>query len=153
MAWPFLWQVSYNHLKIKPIQFSKSEAGSEMALPCLNTSFLKAIIDERLWKKLENSVSVWIVNGRLVRSAFDIDFTEGGHDYVYEFVPGNEVWIDDAIEEKERGYVLLHELHERNRMAEGLPYSEAHSESSRLEFRCRHHPDELHNALEAEGWA
>jgi len=110
-------------------------------------------VHERLWKKLENSVSVWIVNGRLVRSAFDIDFTEGGHDYVYEFVPGNEVWIDDAIEEKERGYVLLHELHERNRMAEGLPYSEAHSESSRLEFRCRHHPDELHNALEVEGWA
>ncbi len=109
-------------------------------------------VHERLWKKLANSVSVWIVNGRLVRSAFDIDFTEGGHDYVYEFVPGNEVWIDDAIEEKERGYVLLHELHERNRMAEGLPYSEAHSESSRLEFRCRHHPDELHNALEAEGW-
>jgi hypothetical protein len=23
-----------------------------------------------------------------------------GHDYVYEFVPENEVWIDDAIEEK-----------------------------------------------------
>ena len=36
----------------------------------------------RLWKKLENGVSVWIVNGRLVRSVFDIDFTEGGHDYV-----------------------------------------------------------------------
>ncbi len=34
---------------------------------------------ERLWKKLENGVSVWIVNGRLVRSVFDIDFTEGGH--------------------------------------------------------------------------
>ena len=67
---------------------------------------------ERLWKKLENGVSVWIVNGRLVRSVFDIDFTEGGHDYVYEFVPENEVWIDDAIVEVERSYVLLHELHE-----------------------------------------
>ena len=41
--------------------------------------------------------SVWIVNGRLVRSVFDIDFTAGGHDYVYEFVPENEVWIDDDI--------------------------------------------------------
>ena len=71
-------------------------------------------VHQRLWKKLENGVSVWIINGRFVRSVFDIDFTEGGHDYVYEFVPENEVWIDDAIEEKERGYVLLHELHERN---------------------------------------
>ncbi|MHB8909817.1 MAG: hypothetical protein ACYDAA_13170 [Syntrophales bacterium] len=110
-------------------------------------------VHEHLWKKLENGVSVWIVNGRLVRSAFDIDFTAGGHDHVYEFVPAGEVWIDDAIEEKERGFVLLHELHERNRMADGLPYSKAHAESSRLEFRCRHHPDELHDALTAEGWA
>ena len=110
-------------------------------------------VHERLWKKLENGLSVWIVNGRLVRSVFDIDFTAGGHDYVYEFVPENEVWIDNDIEETERGYVLLHELHERNRMAQGLPYSKAHAESSRIEYRCRHHPDELHDRLAAEGWA
>jgi hypothetical protein len=110
-------------------------------------------VHDRLWKKLENGLSVWIVNGRLVRSTFDIDFTEGGHDYVYEFVPKNEVWIDDAIVEQERPYVLLHELHERNQMSKGWPYSKAHEESSRIEFRCRHHPDELHDALSAEGWA
>ncbi len=110
-------------------------------------------VHERLWKKLENGLSVWIVNGRLVRSVFDIDFTAGGHDHVYEFVPENEVWIDDAIEEEERPYVLLHELHERNCMAAGSPYSTAHAESSRLEYRCRHHPDELHETLIAEGWA
>lgn len=108
---------------------------------------------ERLWKTLESGIHVWVVNGRFVRSVFDIDFTAGGHDHVYEFVPANEVWIDDAIIEKERGYVLLHELHERSRMAAGLPYSQAHAESSRLEFLCRHHPDELHDALATEGWA
>ena len=110
-------------------------------------------VHERLWKKLDNGLSVWIVNGRLVRSVFDIDFTEGGHDHVYEFVPENELWIDDAIEEDERGYVLLHELHERNRMESGWRYDKAHEESSSLEYRCRHHPDELHDALTAEGWA
>jgi hypothetical protein len=94
-----------------------------------------SIVHEHVWKKLENGVSVWVVNGRLVRSVFDIDFTAGGHDHVYEFIPEGEVWIDDAIEEKERGFVLLHELHERNRMAEGWPYSKAHNESSHLEFR------------------
>ena len=110
-------------------------------------------VHEHLWKELENGVKVWIVSGRLVRSAFDIDFTAGGHDHVYEFVPEGEVWIDDDIEEKERGLVLLHELHERNRMAAGMPYSKAHAESSRLEFHIRRHPDELHDALAAEGWA
>lgn len=110
-------------------------------------------VHERLWKRLENGVHVWVVNGRLVRSVFDIDFTTGGHDHVYEFVPVGEVWIDDAITEKERGFVLLHELHERNKMEAGVPYSHAHAESSRLEFRCRHHPDELHDTLASEGWA
>jgi hypothetical protein len=110
-------------------------------------------VHEHLWKKLENDLRVWIVNGRLVRSAYDIDFTAGGHDHVYEFVPMGEVWIDDAIEEDERGFVLLHELHERNLMEKGMPYNQAHAESSRLEFHCRHHPDELHDALAAEGWA
>jgi hypothetical protein len=110
-------------------------------------------VHERLWKRLENGLTVWVVNGRLVRSVFDVDFTAGGHDHVYEFVPENEVWIDDDIEEEERPYVLLHELHERNRMVKGWPYSRAHAESSELEYRCRHHPDELHEALTAEGWA
>jgi hypothetical protein len=111
-----------------------------------------AEMHEAIWKALESGITVWIVNGRLVRSTFDIDYTEGGHDKVYEFVPTNEVWIDDAIVEQERGYVLLHELHERNQMSKGMPYSEAHAESSKIEFRCRHHPDELHDALAAEGW-
>jgi hypothetical protein len=110
-------------------------------------------VHERLWKTLEKGVHVWVVNGRLVRSIFDIDFTAGGHDHVYEFIPEGEVWIDDAITEKERAFVLLHELHERNQMEAGVPYSQAHAESSRLEFRCRHHPDELHDALASEGWA
>lgn len=34
-------------------------------------------VHEHLWKKLENGISVWLVNGRLVRSVFDIDFTAG----------------------------------------------------------------------------
>ena len=110
-------------------------------------------VHERLWKKLENGISVWIVAGRLVRSVFDIDFTAGGHDHVFEFVPEGEVWIDSDVVEKERGFVLLHELHERNCMSKGMTYSHAHEESSTLEYHCRRHSDELHDALCVEGWA
>ena len=106
----------------------------------------------RLWKKLETPVSVWIVDGRLVRSVFDVDFTEGGHDYVYEFVPENEVWIDNDLDEAERPFVLLHELHERNLMAQGWDYNRAHEDSSKVEYHCRHNPNELHMTLGKEGW-
>jgi hypothetical protein len=106
----------------------------------------------QLWRKLRNGVSVWIIDGRLVRSVFDIEFTEGGHDHVYEFIPSNEVWIDNDVEEQERPYILVHELHERNLMSKGWLYDKAHANSSRLEYHCRHHPDELHDALVEEGW-
>jgi hypothetical protein len=105
-----------------------------------------------LWKHLGSGVSVWIVDGRLVRSVFDVDFTEGGHDHVYEFVPQNEVWIDNDLQGPERPYVLLHELHERNLMAGGWDYDRAHEDSSKLESRCRRNPQELHTALAREGW-
>ncbi|GAC1515766.1 MAG: hypothetical protein NVS1B4_07610 [Gemmatimonadaceae bacterium] len=106
----------------------------------------------RLWKRLENGIEVWFVDGRLVRSVFDIEFTEGGHDYVYEFVPSSQVWIDDDVHESERGFVLFHELHERNLMAKGMAYNAAHADSSRLEKRYRNHPAQLHEALSGEGW-
>lgn len=111
-----------------------------------------ALVHSRLWKALGNGVKVWFVKGRLVRSTYDVEFTEGGHDYVYEFVPQNEVWIDDDIHEEERGVVLFHELHERNLMAKGMDYDTAHEDSSRLEKRFRNHPEELHEALANEGW-
>jgi ubiquitin len=111
-----------------------------------------ALVHERLWKALDNGVQVWFVKGRLVRSMYDVEFTEGGHDCVYEFVPQNEVWIDDDVHEEERGFILFHELHERNLMANGMDYDTVHDDASRLERHYRNRPAELHEALAREGW-
>lgn len=99
--------------------------------------------DERLEKirkeKLitTGKIDVWLVNGEAVRSLYFLDFTEGGHDKVYDFVPENEVWIDDDLGEGERKFVLIHELNERWLMAKGSNYDEAHFPSSDLEYFCR----------------
>ncbi len=130
----------------------RKKAGDVAKLTAGGTLPDPARVHVTLWKHLASGVSVWIIDGRLVRSVFDVDFTEGGHDHVYEFVPQNEVWIDNDLEGAERPYVLLHELHERNLMAKGWDYDRAHEDSSRLESRCRHNPGELHSALAREGW-
>ncbi len=106
----------------------------------------------QLWKTLPDGTQVWMVSGRLVRSVYDIEFTEGGHEHVYEYIPRGEVWIDDDIHENERGFVLFHELYERNLMKNGMDYDTAHDRASKKEKHYRHHPDELHEALAAEGW-
>ena len=95
-------------------------------------------VHRRLLDKTKDEIDIWLVDGRLVRSAFDIGFTEGGHDLVYQYVPKNEVWIDDDVFAKERPYVLLHELYERSLMKSGLTYLRAHRKASRLEWRARH---------------
>jgi hypothetical protein len=106
-----------------------------------------ARFQERLWRKLTNGISVWIVKGELVRSALDAGFSGGGHDCIEAYIPPATIWIDDSVPEMDWSFILLHELHERNQMEKGVPYCQAHIEASRMEYRCRHHPGELHDAL------
>jgi hypothetical protein len=91
-----------------------------------------------------------VVDGELVRDLYYIDFTEGGHDKVYKFVPPKEVWIDDDVSPAERKFILLHELHERHLMDLGWTYDKAHPDSSRIEFDGRRHPDKMDARLRAE---
>ena len=107
-------------------------------------------IHKDLWTEFSANAKVWIVDGELVRDVFFIDFTEGGHDKVYKFVPAGEVWIDDDVNPAERKFILLHELHERALMARGWPYARAHKDSSRIEYQCRRNPGLLDAALLAE---
>ena len=96
-------------------------------------------------------VSVWLVDGRLVRSAFNVEFTEGGHDLVYRFVPKNEVWIDNDILPAERPYIILHELYERDLMAAALSYPRAHRRASVVEWESRHNDKKLNKNLRLFG--
>jgi hypothetical protein len=107
-------------------------------------------IHKLLLKKYSRQVKVWVVKGELVRGLFFIDFTEGGHDRVYHFVPENEVWLDDDLGPRERRYVLLHELHERYLMSQGWTYGRAHREASKVEYYCRSHPGDLEASLRRE---
>ena len=109
---------------------------------------------ERVHKQLLEIYSkylrVWIIDGELVRDLFFIDFTEGGYDKVYSFIPAREVWIDDDLSFGEIRYVLLHELHERHLMSRGMEYHQAHRSASHIEYYCRNHPESLDNRLKQE---
>lgn len=107
-------------------------------------------VHKRPLKKYSRKVRVWIVDGEAVRDLFYIGFTEGGHGYVYSFIPKDEVWIDNDVEFDEIKLILLHELHERALMIKGMKYEDAHKDSSKIEYYCRHHPKELDKKLKEE---
>jgi hypothetical protein len=86
----------------------------------------------------QGPVKVWLVDGNLVRSYYKTDYTEGGHGYVYPWVPRPEVWVEDGVDRREVPYIVCHEYLERRLMRdEGLDYDTAHDVCSRVEFHLR----------------
>lgn len=101
-------------------------------------------------KEYEGKVEIWIVDGNLVRSFLFIDYCEGGHDLVYNFVPKNEIWIEEALSPQERKFIILHELHERHLMSQGKNYKNAHTGATEIEDRYRDNPKGLEERIKEE---
>ena len=74
-------------------------------------------------------LSLWLVDGKVVRDSLYVDFTEGGHDLVYHWIPSREIWIDNDVQPTERRLVILHELFERRLMSKGWTYTKAHQQA------------------------
>jgi len=147
--------VSYEEASEKAASIERIERGKSRIIRKLrggknNKKHLIRIIHRKLMKKFSNGVSVWLVNGELVRDLFFVDFGGGGHDKVYYFVPRGEVWIDDEIPPGDRAFIMLHELRERNLMAGGMEYPEAHRKATELEHYIRNHPKCLEIAIGKE---
>lgn len=104
-------------------------------------------VHQELLTTLSGVFPIWIVSGKAVRDTLDLDFTEGGNDQAYNFVPKKEIWIDDALQPDERNFVIFHELFERARMIEGLDYDAAHHEAHTREKELRAHPEKVEDAL------
>jgi hypothetical protein len=85
-------------------------------------------------------VPVYLVDGEKIRNETEIEFTSGGHGYVYpHFIPKGEIWIDDGI----HGVIDLmattyHEAVERDLMKDyEYSYDRAHGIASKLETAFR----------------
>ncbi len=86
----------------------------------------------------QGEVKVWLVDGNLVRSYYKTDYTEGGHGYVYDWVPRQEIWIEDGVDRREVPFIIAHEYLERRLMRDaGLEYDPAHRSASAVEFDLR----------------
>jgi hypothetical protein len=84
------------------------------------------------------AIAVWLVDGNMVRSLYKTDYTEGGHGYVYRWVPRQEIWIEKDLDRWELPYIVSHEYLELRLMRdEGIDYDTAHEICSKVEFNLR----------------
>jgi hypothetical protein len=67
----------------------------------------------RLPVGIRNGISIWIVDGYLVRKNIFPDFGFSGNDLSCHFIPSKEIWIDGQISCEETEYSISTELMER----------------------------------------
>lgn len=126
-------------------EYAKYEAGvpnHEIALQGLALD--RSIRQEQPAKRMKvrhlstfGGLDVWLVDGAEVRRVFYPDFIQGGNGYRYEFIPKNEIWIEESLPAEDRVFTLLHELYETMLMSGGMTYDPAHERATDMEKRLR----------------
>jgi hypothetical protein len=149
----------YYSALVKADLIEKAERAKSILVKKIGKKILPSV-HIHLLKKYSGLVSVWLVNGELVRDKYFVDFNQGGHHFVYHFIPKYEIWIDDTSDPKELKFILLHELYERNLMIKALNkknsdklhkvYLKAHYAASDIEYFYRRHPKKLDEKLRVE---
>src|SRR5579864_1524360 len=86
----------------------------------------------------EFPIQVWLVDGCAVRSLYKTDYVEGGHGFVYPWVPKQQIWIEKDLDHWELPFITCHEYLELRLMRDhGMEYDPAHEVCSHMEFDLR----------------
>jgi hypothetical protein len=76
-----------------------------------------------------DGISIWIVDGYMVRKNIYPDFGFSGNDLSYHFIPAKEIWIDGQVSCDETEYSIETELMERKLLEQGKNYDDAYSDA------------------------
>lgn len=99
---------------------------------------LSSNIQKEFHDRGPDNTKIFKVNGEQIRNTFKADFIGGGHSFVYNFIPEDEIWIEDMAHPDDQRKILSHELAERFLMKHlGLSYPKAHEKANKLEARLR----------------
>ena len=82
-------------------------------------------------------ISIWIVDGYLVRKSIYPDFGFSGNDLSCHFIPPKEIWIDGQVSCDETEYSIATELKERKLIAAGKSYDDAYSDAIDITLKLR----------------
>jgi hypothetical protein len=86
----------------------------------------------RIPEGTRDGISIWVVDGYLIRKNFYPDFGFSGNDLAYHFIPPNEIWIDGQVSCEETEYSIALEMKERQLMVEGESYSDAYEDAVQM---------------------
>jgi hypothetical protein len=91
-------------------------------------------------------ITIWIVDGYMVRKNIYPDFGFSGNDISYHFIPPKEIWIDGQVSCEETEYSITTEMNERKFMTEGKTYDDAYSDAIDITQINRQNMEKLANS-------
>lgn len=81
-----------------------------------------------------NNIEIMLVDGDKIKKKNNIDYVEGGHDLIYDFIPEKQIWIDGNMSKKTIPHIVYHEFIERYLMEnKEITYDEAHDVANEKE--------------------
>jgi hypothetical protein len=86
----------------------------------------------RIPEGIRDGISIWVVDGYLIRKNIYPDFGFSGNDLAYHFIPLKEIWIDGQVSCEETEYSIVLEMAERRLMSEGKSYSDAYEDAVQM---------------------
>jgi len=90
-----------------------------------------------------DGISIWIVDGYMIRKNVYPDFGFSGNDLSYHFIPSKEIWIDGQVSCEETEYSIENEMNERKGIEAGKSYDDAYSDAIDLTLLKRQGMDKL----------
>ncbi len=81
---------------------------------------------------VRNGISIWIVDGAVVRRDIYPDFGLSGNDLTYHFIHAKEIWIDGNISCEETEFSILCELKEREFLDKGMGCDDAYLKAIKI---------------------
>jgi hypothetical protein len=97
----------------------------------------------RIPEGIRDGISIWVVDGYLIRKNIYPDFGFSGNDLVYHFIPSKEIWIDGQVSCEETEYSIALEMAERRLMSEGKSYSDAYEDAVQMVQNSRRAMEKL----------
>ncbi|MBZ0184692.1 MAG: hypothetical protein K8F91_00470 [Candidatus Obscuribacterales bacterium] len=109
---------------------------------------LVAPVYRSLFNRLDG-ISVWIVDGPVVRREIDGDFCFGGNDLSCQYIPAGEIWLDSSMSSEHTFYALKHQVEERKRLSAGMSWNDAYESALALRIVEQERQEKLANRHEA----
>ena len=93
-------------------------------------------MNKNIYVKRVNNVgdcAIWLVDGALIRKEINENFVKCADNNQFDFIPKNEFWIDEDLDQKEYRYFIDRFIYEKGLLDSGENYAKADKKADEFE--------------------